>query len=555
MLSEESMAFETEPLPIPRHLIRCAGAAGLRSRAGGGLVLRGHPRGILDHDLCAAHPNDGVHKGQHDQQATNDGHHGVQRRKGVEEHEDVQRRAQSAAQIVHGVGHMPAGAFPSLREFGGHAEISEQLDAGDKGAEEQHVVADFGGAEVEDDGDQGIEVFKHQDLPEHAVLVFVRETLGQPAVERGLGDHVGGARHGAVHGGEQRKHGPEDDEQDEERRGEDALGHNGQRAAGGVGHGQHAGGHDGNAAVNDQQHRRGHQHRPGDIAGGVLGRAAVVHGQIVAGGGVVKQHGGAHKALEAAGEEIPRMEVKDRVLQMEQAKNDEQHQRRQQAPGHELLHLGHDVDAKQVDNEEQRQEGDGGDLGGDKGQQVVHIPADGGGEQGAGKAAGEAGDGLEACGDRPQDAGDHGVLAAAQPHGAGDEHDGKNIDQAQHDGGKVRQPRGVAGVGDGGPHQRHHAGANDLPHRQRQQFRPAQGSFGRFGDGFHLKIFSEKSHGDPPLISKWRSRRRWKTRSPTTRCPGPADRALRSTRSPAGSRSAPASCCPPEGTARGARGW
>ena len=176
----------------------------------------------------------------------------------------------------------------------------------------------------------------------------------------------------------------------------------------------------------------------------------------------------------AVDQEVGIGEIEDGQLNFKDADDREEDQGGNQQPGHQLLRLGHDVHAHQVDHIEEGQQGradnDPGDGRAQRGDDVAQIGRSGDAEQREADTLSQVHEGEHAGDPGARHAAQHGVVAASHADGGGDEHGGKNHEEAHDDRHEISQPSGVAGHLDGGDNEGDDACSDDLADGQGVEF-------------------------------------------------------------------------------------
>ena len=401
---------------------------------------------------------------------------------------------------------MITGLLPGFRILLGHLDLSREVQDGECRGDQLHHIGDGGDGQTEDDGNDADQIHKGQDVGAGTTLVLFAEALGQPAVITGLADGDGVVGKAGIQGRKQGHDGAADDEEVEQPGGEDALccKHQG----GGVAvlfHAHDANACHGNANIQDAKGGHAEQQDERDILAGVLGVTAVGSGHVVALGGVDEQQDCTEEAAAdlavvkgdapAIDDKVGVAEIEDGQLHLEDADDGEEDQGGDQQPGHQFLCLGHDINAHQVDNIEERQQDDADNdfcpVGVQRRDDVAQVSSCRSTEQGERQALGEVHVGENAGCPWTGQIAQHGVVASAQTQSGRDENERKDHDKSHQDRHEICQPCGVTSHFDGGNDQRDNARADDLADCQCVKFSSAKGTW--FWDRFFYNV---NRHGD-----------------------------------------------------------
>ena len=250
-------------------------------------------------------------------------------------------------------GHMENGFFPLRGEHVGDLSHVEDEDGGlDIGAEQRHV-GDSRDVNAQEQGSHGDEVVDKQVFVSGLVLgVQGAKLLGQPAVVR---EHDERNRHRAdqtVERGGSSAQRAAGHEEDVLRSGQEVVGDDAQRLVGDLVERQDARAHDAHEGKKDgdREGRDGAGER--DVTLGIFGLRRIGH----QGGGaherVGQQGRGGKQALDAA--RHPAFAAEEGApVDLGQTANGEPDERQQQGGTHDVLRLGHEVDAKEIEQIEE----------------------------------------------------------------------------------------------------------------------------------------------------------------------------------------------------------
>ena len=412
--------------------------------------LYGH---VLQTKLCE---QDGEHEKHNisDDQALgelNDIDVNVEGSAGGGNHNDEPEHCIAALEL--GVG--PAGGA-NLRQLPGE----NADDQHSQGGHDQRQVAQNADGETGDNADDGQNIQDAQQ--DHRGLepgMEIRQLLRQPAVVAALQNGLCGPGELGIEGGDQGKHGAAYNEEDIQRTGQHLLGYLCQVFTGHLLHGEHTGGNDTHNAVDHGNDQCGHQDDDGDVAGGILGL-----------GGQVGHHGGTAycKGEEAAGlqetADAARQEAVGEVIRLnvgstEGGKDTEGHAKQY---NDNVLELGHDVNADDVDDKEDGCDDEGDDLLISEAEQGNEVAGEGKGIHRERKIAEGIDYRIDAAHAFAGQHDHHGVFAAADSGGAADQYFRNGIAN-HHDGGNQKGQRDRTSRERNGRSQKcHDAGADDL---------------------------------------------------------------------------------------------
>ena len=278
---------------------------------------------------------------------------------------------------------------------------------------------------------------------------------------------------------------PPHDEEDVQRPGQDLRGNQGQGLIGYFRHGQDAGGSGGNQAIQQSHADGGGYDHEGDILGGVLALRGYAEDYSGAAGGKAQVSGGGQEAGHAVGQEqAVRIAEVCTEVHTGQAEYGEHGQRDEQDDHQQVLDLGYQVHAEEVEDKEDGAHRKSDDLLTAAGGQQSHSILGKG--QGIHRQGHIADDRYNRRIARSLITGKDGELrigAAAHPDTRGDEDGREEGAHGEYGGQHERQVSRTTGHSDSNAHHGHDARTDDLTDCNAHQFLFPQGPVQILGRG------------------------------------------------------------------------